>query len=620
MQKLTKQLAIMIFIIGLCVAQPVTTIAQNLSLEEFEAYAIQAKEADFTHVKITYDIPLSTWQFDTPDDPYPTWYVFRPSLLKIFPPKKLQPYMDMEYAQEIIDLFKVRIEILRRHDLKAFYRTNEPHVLPEAFFEDYPMLRGPRVDQVNRSRTARFAPCLDQPEVLEMYKEAMQNLLEELPEVEVFSFVTTDSGSGICWTHGLYPGVNGPAHCEHRPMADRIQGFMNVLNEGAEAAGEDIQINLYGISPREWMLPTFEDPKRIAEGLPEGFSLDGYKNSGDRIKWRRPSDGYEFNPPILGIPNPLGIANGIMEDLENSELGVPLAAKFPLIPGLDFKFQLQQKLQKASPRSSTEMKVTLREFASELAGEDHADDLMTIWESIYSSAEHLDGLNFGPIFRMGNLFARWVNRPMVPFPEELTEEEKGYYHLYLFQAKREEQANNLIDTQAMRMYEGYGARLLVQRVTELALSDLEQARQAAARLIEGASSESQEKRWILLDKRLAVAESFIHSADNMVGYQALLELAKNDGNEPEPNPVLGARGSWKRQELIRLARNEIENAAKLRKLLLSSEEPLIYTAPTPEMESIMTLSPDLPDQLKKKIDIMNRKWQDYKRLFTQPNP
>lgn len=53
---------------------------------------------------------------------------------------------------------------------------------------------------------------------------------------------------------------------------------------------------------------------------------------------------------------------------------------------------------------------------------------------------------------------------------------------------------------------------------------------------------------------------------------------------------------------------------------MNTNEPLIHTAQTPDMESIRVLSPELIAQLKKKIDTMNRKWQDYNRLFTHPNP
>lgn len=619
MRHLSKLFTAIFFFWGVALST-VNISAQGLSLEDFEAYAIQAKEAGFTHVKITYDIPLSMWQHDVPGDPYPAWYTFRPSLLKIFPPEELQPYTDMEYAKEIIELYKARMEILKRHDLKGYYRTNEPHVLPEAFFTEYPQLRGPRVDQVNRSRTARFSPDVDRPEVQEMYKKAMQSLLEVLPDVDVFSFVTTDAGSGLCWSEGLYPGANGPAYCKHRSMEERVQGFMNALNEGAEAAGKEIQLNMYGIPPREWMVDTFEDPEEIAKGLPNGFSVEGYRNNGERIGWRRPSDGFAFDPPILGVPNPIGIAEGVMNDLRNAEAGWPLGAKFSSVPDLDFKFQLQKKLMESSPENSAEMMVTLREFASELAGEEYADDLMTVWEGIHNAKEHMSSLDFGPIFRMGNVLTRWVNRPMVPFPDELTEEETSYYKPFLFQAKGEEQAQNLIDIQAMRMYEGYGARLLVQRVTELMLADLGKARDAVSRLIDGAETNSKKEEWILLDKRLAVVESFTRTVDNMVGYQAVLDLAKNDGGNPEENPVLGAKNSWKRDEIMRIARAEIDNTIALREILMSTDIPLIEMAGSPEEESILVLSPALIDQLKKKIDIMNSKWVDYNRLFTPPNP
>jgi hypothetical protein len=31
------------------------------------------------------------------------------------------------------------------------------------------------------------------------------------------------------------------------------------------------------------------------------------------------------------------------------------------------------------------------------------------------------------------------------------------------------------------------------------------------------------------------------------------------------------------------------------------------------------LGPDLVEQLKKKINIMNAHWEDYRRIYTQPN-
>jgi len=70
---------------------------------------------------------------------------------------------------------------------------------------------------------------------------------------------------------------------------------------------------------------------------------------------------------------------------------------------------------------------------------------------------------------------------------------------------------------------------------------------------------------------------------------------------------------------MRIARNEIDNAANLEKILESSQIPLIQVAILPEYETIRMLGPDLTSQLKKKIDIMNAHWEDYKELYTSPN-
>ena len=75
----------------------------------------------------------------------------------------------------------------------------------------------------------------------------------------------------------------------------------------------------------------------------------------------------------------------------------------------------------------------------------------------------LEVLDFGGMLRFGHVLNRWITRPMVPFPEELTAGETKDYKAFLFQAKGEEQSADLVDIQAMRMYEGWGARLLFQR-------------------------------------------------------------------------------------------------------------------------------------------------------------
>jgi hypothetical protein len=209
---------------------------------------------------------------------------------------------------------------------------------------------------------------------------------------------------------------------------------------------------------------------------------------------------------------------------------------------------------------------------------------------------------------------------MVPFPEELSAADKSYYRPFLFQAKGEEQADNLIDIQAMRMYEGYGAKLLFQRVMETVIPSAQSAQRHIERVRDAATEPADRARWSLMARRLEVAICLLHSADNMVAFQAQLDRVKALGIKPEANPVLGVQSSWDRTDLMETARKEIDNTVHLMRLLGDQPGQYLDLAPIPEEETIMKLGPDITAQLKRKIDLMNAHWLDYDRLFTKPNP
>ena len=597
------------------------SINEKKELENFEKYVIKAKEIGATHVDITFNLPPALWQFDTPGDPYPVWYAYRPGLMKIFPPAILKPYINLDYAEKVASLLQARCEILRRHGMRGAYFANEPYVLPEAFFKDHPELRGARVDHPNRSRVARFAPCVDEPLVLAMYKESMKLLLTRCPEVDIFSFLTSDSGSGFCWSPALYSGKNGNANCEERPMSDRVTGFMKTLHDAAEEIGKYIKINIHPIVPRQWMIKTFEHPELISEKLSDGLTIGSYKNADGQQFDRGISDwGNESFSPVLGLPNPVLRARQLLARFQKDiPAGSGLLVSYDDPSTADFNLSLYYFFEGAKPHNTLEMMQVLREFAKILAGDKGADDLLDIWIALDGISNNLQVLNFGSVLLFGPVLDRWINRPLVPVPETLTDKEKDYYRSFIFQAKGEEQADDLVDIQGMRMFEGYGARLLVQRVYEMVIQKLEAAEKLTDKLIELDKNTEAAVRWAELKNRLAVLHSLVRTINNVVSYQALLDLVHNRNISPETDPVLGTAPSWDRQEIMRIARNEIDNIAGLKKILESSKIPLLKEALVPEYETIRMLGPDLTSQLKKKIDIMNDHWEDYKKLYTAPN-
>jgi hypothetical protein len=598
-------------------------------LAQFERKAALSKELGATDVSVTDGLPLATWEMDA-DDPYPMWFVHHAGLLIIFPPKEVQPYVDMKYAARVQGILAKRCEILGKDGLAGVWNANEPAVMPEAFFTAYPELRGPRIDQPNRSRKAYFAPSVDEPETLLIYREAMQALLKTCPEVEQFNWVTTDAGSGFDWTPSLYPGINGNSNYKNRPMADRVSGFLINAQQAAADAGHQIKINITPIAARQWMLPTFSPDvlRDIVRELPRGLAVQGREGPDGRafvaVTTVGGSGGAAFYP-VVGIVVPSiegggggGMGGGARE--ASGETPARVMFNFGDETTVDFNYRFLKFTRGAPMRTLAERVTMLRAFAVSEVGEDQADNLMEVWSALDDAQRNLAILDFGGMLRFGDVLNRWITRPMVPYPEELTAAEKKDYSAFIFQAKGDEQAADLVDIQAMREYEGWGARLLFQRTIELTLPRMNRALSLVGGIAAASKDDATRAQWELMGKRVQAAICLLQSADDMVAYQAQLDRVKSLGAKPEVNPVLGVQSSWDRTDLMETARKEIDTMVNLDKLLESTSEPILDLAPTAGEETIMRLGPNITVQIKHKIDVMNGHWRDYDRLFTVPNP
>jgi hypothetical protein len=623
---LLAPLCLLTFTLGLAQADFAKLDADNLAL--FERKATLAKELGATHVPITDNLPPATWQFQRADDPYPGWFIQRPDFFKLFPAKEVEPYVDMAYGKRVSGILEARSKILRKLGLRGHWGANLPQVMPEKFFTDHPELRGPRVDQPNRSKVAWFSMCVDQPETRRLYAEAMKNLLARCPEIETFAFLSQDSGSGFCWVPALYPGLNGHSDCKERPMDERIATFLITLQDAAKASGHAVEISLRPIEPRQWMIPSFspEQLEAILRRLPRGIAVSGREGpDGRRYAAPGSSDAYANGAfyPVVGISVPGLRAQGRRSAAATPAADTPVRRLISL-RGDEEQLAFNARLAKATAGSRTANQVerlqALRAFAVSEVGEARADDLLEAWTLIEEVQRGLVPLDFGDMLQFGHVLNRWINRPMVPFPSELSAADKSYYRPFLFQAKDEEQADNLADIQAMRMFEGYGAKLLFQRVMETVIPQAKNAQARIEHVRDAATDPTDKARWALMARRLEVAICLMRSADNMVAYQAQLDRVKALGIKPEANPVLGVQSGWDRTDLMETARKEIDNTVHLMRLLGDTPGLYLDLAPVPAEETIMKLGPGLVAQLKRKVDLMNAHWLDYDRLFTKPNP
>ena len=255
----------------------------------------------------------------------------------------------------------------------------------------------------------------------------------------------------------------------------------------------------------------------------------------------------------------------------------------------------------------------LRGVAVEIAGEEAADDLLTVWEKIDTGMTHFLDTNIeGLVSCCVN--QRWTNRPFVLFPAELTAAEKGYYRPYQFQANDEAQADDLLNLQCTTFIRGYYAIFLATKALGRAIDC---NRQAIAILTHLAGQTGGED-WALLADRLRLLNCFYTTAIHAMRFQDIVDNTDpNQAAEISPRWPIDAEPRLLDYEAI--TRAEIDNTLEIIRLIDGRVREMLITAPTPELEDIFMFSPDLVAQLHKKIGIMLDHQLDGKRVFVTHN-
>lgn len=601
-----------LLLLSLCVLSGVTGAATKpekiifsgtyADLTDFEAFATRAKQSGATHIDITQSLPWSFWEYDRPDDPYPAWVISKLGLLKLARPEAVRRHVPAGHAERVLAMLEERGKVLRKLGLKALFSGSEPAMLPEAVFGEHPLWRGARVDHPARSRVARFAPSIDHPEVLALYREAVATLLRRCPEIEIIDLLTNDSGSGLDWSTGLYSGSFGNTLYRGRPMEERMRGFCEVLQAGAQDAGVSLEVRIK--NTRE------PDPLRIARKLGRGMAIENLEGpeGAEFMVGAGSSEGYN-NPynPVLGIPRVAEFLDGLMRASRSNAARRLVALSDRR--NRELFFSVYDRFQKNPVHDPVGRLALLRETAQARVGEKQADDLLALWLRVEETSKLVQILEMGGyIYYLGSVQQRWLTRPFVPFPGEIPLADKATYRRFQFQALDEAHAESLSDVQGTDIYGGWSGRHFVSRVSDPIEGHLAEAVRLANRIGDAD-----------LARRFEIFQCVVRNARNAVSYQAQLDRVRRLNEAPEPGPVVGTQSGWDRQLMMETARAEIDNTALLMQLLGDQPADYLLLAEKPEEEDIRRLGPGILGQLQRKLDLMNARWEDYKRVFTTPN-
>ncbi len=577
------------------------------SLREFREKAVKAKASGATHITLS-EIEKSRWQWDrSPDDPYPNWGMLVASLFKIVVPPELEQWLPADYAARNYELIRERGRILKELGLKGAFHMKEPCYLPEEVYIAHPDWRGPRCDHPRRARNTYYSPCIDRPEVLAMYKQAMEKLCRAA-KIEYFHIFTNDSGGGICWSSGLYPGKNGPQWCKHRSQSDRVTGFLNALKEGAGDAGIDIWIEInsnIGIKEPE------HEMDAMWPSLPEHMAVNKKSRDGRPLASEVFLNWEYTLQPVKNIARPFEF----LKQYEKSYYA-NLPASITTIDDTDFNEYhfLMDEFNENPARGIAARTALIRKLACEIAGEERADELTEAWAETEKGILHFTDTGLEGLVS-SSVNQRWLNRPFVLFPGELAPGEKDYYSKYQFQANDEKHAEDLLDIQNSSFIRGYSGVFLADMALRKAMALFEKATGGIRALAKGSRAE---EKLNLYAKRLELLSCFMENARNAIRFQHIVDTADYE-RTPDISPEWPMEAEKNQLLFDEVTRAEIDNTYHIIRLIEGREDTFLTMAGTPEEEDVFLFSPELTRQLEKKAKIMLEHINDSKRLFITNN-
>jgi len=591
----------------------VTLAVATKDIAEFRRAAELAKDLGANRLWACQVEP-SIWQWNADRrDPYPNWGMRNATVFKFVVPEALRPYLPADYAARNLATLKARAKILGESGLKASFTGMEPAWLPEKAYRDHPSWRGPRCDQARRARGEYYAPCLDDPEVRAMYVEAVAELCRACP-FDKFSLLTNDSGGGLCWSEGLYPGRNGPAACKDVPQGERISRFLSVFQEGARAAGlGEIAANVRNIYEG--------DEARALPALKAGQSVNGRGPGGESlaVSVGLAGDYIDHTFPVWLLPRMVYYAESAQAAQARPE--ADLAFLFRSLDDIEAVAFVKKWFGRMEPGPAGRY-AALTDIAADFVGAANAPRLVEIWNLVEKATLRHDHFETGGhVFQLGTVHQRWLTRPFVAFPEELTADEKGYYREFQFQAQEESDADNMLDLQAHRWLAGYGGQFLFFRTMQYAIQDVGQAIRLCDALADDLAAEKSgyAPRARLLSKKLRMYRCLMRNADHAVSFQNILDRADRSKAPADASLDIWEQGDVQLVKINQLVRDEIDNTLEVVGLLESTPEPLLWQAPEKSLESVMIFGPDLVRQLRRKVETMENHRRDFLRLYRSYN-
>ncbi len=346
-----------------------------------------------------------------------------------------------EYLHANLHFLKEQAERAVRYGLTPGMQVANPRSAPEAFFQRYPYLRGPRIDHTFRAYEPRYTMTLGHPIVRWHYATLLEKLLKEVPNIGFLSTLINDSGSGFEYTESLYPGRNGGPYMvrewrSHEEIARKAAELVIKYYRGMRDAGRKVNPDfriMVGLNNIE------EEKQIIYDGLDDGLDRldrtqrddslhygkdnEALEKKGSRLVSWVPAEG---NPYILGVPSPFQTFKNLVREKEAGTSSMEL----DFDPPSSAPFDVNRSVARAYILgASNDPEQIVENEAKAWAGNKHSAAVIKLWKASDKIAANAP---VWPLFgNQGFAWYRMWTRPLVPDIGKIPVSERAYYEDYI---------------------------------------------------------------------------------------------------------------------------------------------------------------------------------------------
>jgi hypothetical protein len=487
---------------------------KNLNIDE---YVKKLARVGFTHIEVNglaYPMALEQGPIG---ETYPMFYTYCPAMDQYVYSKLTKGIYPYYYLSANLDFLKKTASLAKKYGITPGLLCFEPRNVPEQVFERYPMLRGCRVDHPFRSFKPRYNLTITHPKVLDHYKEMIQKLLNEVPELEFMSIWTNDSGAGYEHTKSLYVGRNGGAYLIREWKKDEeiaklagenILRFLRNLRDAANEINPDFRVitrleSFYGEHDTVWAglgnKIDVETASTLARGWDASYSHPKYpdvmevngtpyqdhfdprekklmgeiESKGGEVHFFFSHGPFQMFDPLLGINYPWFTYDKLKSMHENGArctaamggINPPNLAPYSINHEIYKIFQFNQEMN---------IDIEVEKTAKNWVGEKYSQKLIEAWKL---SEEAIRAFPI-PVIMFSTYGFAWYRlwtRPLVPNIEAIPEKEREYYETFMCTTPHNPQNVDLMKDVLFELTGQKRCELAVERMDNYLFAPLQKA-------------------------------------------------------------------------------------------------------------------------------------------------